>query len=263
MKGGVSVSGWIDIHTHILPGMDDGAQSMEDALNMARLAVKSGVTTVVATPHSRRTSQPARVAAEIESRVRALQYRLRCEEIPLRVLPGTEIFVTEATPTLLARGELLSLAGTRYALLEFSPEEDPAFIYTMLQAVVDVHFVPVVAHPERYFCVQEMPELVSDWREDGCLLQLNKGSLLGRFGDAARDAALQLLRDDAAATIASDAHTPFVRTTDMRPAVDFLNTVASPITVQRLLADNPRRILTDREFPSLSATEQLKKEIDL
>lgn len=234
--------GRIDIHTHILPGVDDGAHSMEDALAMAQMAVESGVHTVVATPHS---SREPRFASLVESRVRAFQYRLRCEEIPLRVLPGMEIFATEATPALLAEGALLPLNGTRYALVEFAFEEDPAFIEEILHGIRAVRFVPVVAHPERYACVADDPRLAADWRRDGCLIQVNKGSLLGRFGEEIRDTAVRLLRENVVTAIASDAHSPVMRTTEMASAARYLKETFSPAIERALLFENPRRLLAD------------------
>lgn len=235
-------AGRIDLHTHILPGVDDGARTMEDALAMARLAVNSGVRTVVTTPHSNRDP---RFASLVESRVRALQYRLRCEGIPLRVLPGMEIFATEDTPARLAQGTLLPLAGTRYALVEFDFEEEPFFIEQILQGVRAVRFVPVMAHPERYACVGEQPELVRVWRQDGCLIQVNKGSLLGRFGEEIRETALQLLQDGVVTVVASDAHSPLMRTTEMATVAQFLSKEWSPAIERELLWENPRRLLAD------------------
>lgn len=248
--------GFFDLHAHILPGVDDGARTMADALDMAQIAVKSGVHTVVATPHSRRTAEAARFAALVDSGVRVLQHRLRCEGIPLRVLPGMEVFVTESTPSLLQQGLLLPLNGTRYVLMEFALDEDPDFINAMLHAVRELCFVPVIAHPERCFCVQEFPEMAGDWRRSGYVIQVTKGSFLGRFGEPACTAAQRLLRDGVVSVVASDAHTPRVRTTDMSQVARWLTANASLQTAQELLMTNPQRLLADEELP-LAVAPQL------
>ena len=237
--------GRIDLHTHILPGVDDGAQSIDDALELAQMAVDSGVRTVVATPHSGRAP---RFADEVEGRVRALQYRLRCEGIPLRVLPGMEIMTDEDTPDRLAEGSLLPLCGTRYALVEFSFQEDPLFIHTMLKAIRAVRFVPIVAHPERYECLIEDLSLAAEWRRGGALLQVNKGSLFGRFGEGVQRTAMKLLLEGQAAVVASDAHSPVGRTTEMHTVRKFLTEVLSPEAEQALLRDTPARLLADEEL---------------
>ena len=237
--------GRIDLHTHILPGVDDGAHSIEDALELAQMAVDSGVHTVVATPHSGRDPH---FAAEVEGRVRALQYRLRCEGIPLRVLPGMEIMTDEDTPERLIQGSLLPLCGTRYALIEFSFQEDPLFIRSMLEAIRDVRFVPIVAHPERYECLKEDFSLAAEWRQSGALLQVNKGSLFGRFGENVQRTAMKLLLEGRAAVVASDAHSPVGRTTEMRTVRKFLTEVLSAEAEQTLLRDTPARLLADEEL---------------
>ena len=241
-------TGWIDLHTHILPGVDDGARSMEDSLELAQMAVDSGVRTVVATPHSGHSMS---FAAEVDGRVRALQYRLRCEGIPLRVLPGMEIMTDEDTPERLIQGTLLPLNGTRYALIEFSFDEDPLFIVNMLRDIRSARFVPVVAHPERYRCLTEDISLASDWRRQGALLQVNKGSLFGRFGEEIQRTAVKLMLERQAAVVASDAHSPVGRTTEMQSIVKFLTEVLSPHEQQMLMRDNPARLLADEELDEM------------
>ena len=237
---------WIDLHAHILPGLDDGAQSMEDALEMAAMAAESGVHTIVATPHSHPQGElPPRFASIVESRVRELQYRLRCEGIPLRLLPGMEIFATPDTGWLLSRGELLTLNGTRYALVEFRFDEDTMFMEEILQQVTDRHLVPIVAHPERYFAVQQHPQRVADWLRMGYGIQVNKGSLLGRFGSEAQDLAVELIRRRMATVIASDAHYPHMRTPEMASVAEALSHLVPPEEIRRLLTEFPRRLLND------------------
>lgn len=236
--------GWIDLHTHILPGVDDGARSIEDSLELAKMAVESGVRTVVATPHS---GYGTGFAAEVEGRVRALQYRLRCEGIPLRVLPGMEIKVDGDTPEQLMQGTLLPLNGTRYVLVEFDFEEDPLYIRDRLRDIREVQFVPVVAHPERYACLNDDVSLADDWRRCGALLQVNKGSLFGRFGENVQRTAVKLLLERRVSVVASDAHSPVGRTTEMNSVVRFLTEVLSPEEQRALMRDVPARLLTDEE----------------
>lgn len=238
-------NGWVDIHTHILPGVDDGARSIEDSLELAQMAVDSGVHTVVATPHSSRSDA---FASEAEARVRALQYRLRCEGIPLRVLPGMEIMTDESTPERLVQGTLLPLNGTRYALVEFPFGEEPLFISSMLRAIRAVRFVPVVAHPERYHCLNEDYTLAADWRRQGALLQVNKGSLFGRFGERIQRTAVKLLLERQVTVVASDAHSPVGRTTEMQSVAKFLTEVLSLEAAQALLRDTPAALLADAEW---------------
>lgn len=238
-------AGWIDLHTHILPAVDDGAASIDDSLEMARVAVESGVHTIVATPHSRREGA---FASEVERLVRLLQYRLRCENIPLRVVSGMEIMAEEDTPARLAEGTLLPLNGTRYALVEFRFDADPLFIAERLCAIGEARFVPLLAHPERYDCLNEDISLAAEWQRCGALLQVNKSSLFGRFGEPIQRTAIKLLLENRVTAVASDAHSPLYRTTEMQSVVQFLEQALSPARCRALLRENPARLLADAQF---------------
>ena len=179
----------IDLHCHILPGQDDGSQSLEESLEMARMAVDSGVKAVVATPHC--THDRTR---DVYSAWRLLSEAMEESGIPLRLFPGMEIYGTENTARMLRDGRLFTLAGSRYPLIEFSFYSDGEEETRILQSVCDCGFRPLVAHPERYSYVQENLRIVNEWYRMGCLLQINRGSLLGRFGYHAQNAALELVR---------------------------------------------------------------------
>lgn len=231
-----------DIHCHILPQWDDGSQSLEQSLDMARMAVESGVTVMAATPHCIHGG-----GKDILDRHRFLCEALAECEIPLRLMSGMEILGTEDTAGLLQSGELLTLNGTRYPLIEFSFSSDSWEIAQILQGVVRAGFCPVVAHPERYDCVRDEPRCVRPWLEMGCLLQINRGSLLGRFGMRAQDAGLYLIEQGFATAVASDAHGVGSRTPWMADVFSFLSEEFSPNTARMLLHTNPMYILQNEQ----------------
>lgn len=236
----------IDIHAHILPGIDDGADDLADALEMAAMAVESGVTTLVATPHCAAFGPQARCrAAEVRSAVRSFRAALAEAGIPLQIAHGMEIYGTPQVPQLLADGQLLCLNSTRYPLVEFDFVDYAAPATEILQSLVDGGLRPVVAHPERYRYTQDDPTLLNLWVEMGCLLQINKGSLLGRFGRVPQALALALVERGFAFAVASDAHSPVMRTTWMSEAAQLLEEEFSPRTAQQLLEENPRRLLNN------------------
>lgn len=238
----------IDLHSHILAGLDDGARDMEESLAMARIAVESGVRVIAATPHTPEERFLENAAATVEAKTRELQYMLRQEGVPLRVFSGMEVFVTEDTPRYLKRGWQLPLAGTRYVLSEFRFSEDPDFISYMFREIRRAGFVPVAAHPERYYCVQDEPRLVAEWRREGVPIQLDKSSLLGGFGESDKLAAEWLLQNGAADLVASDAHSPHRRTTALAEAAEAVAALTSPQTAEDLFFKTPCRILCDLEF---------------
>lgn len=232
----------IDLHTHILPELDDGARSLRHSLEMARIAVESGVRVLVATPHCAGDRR-----AEVRSAADLLRRALQEEQIPLRLFLGMEIFGTPETAGLLRDGKLFTLNNSRYPLIEFDFGSDGTMESRVLADVIRAGFTPIVAHPERYACVRRDPELVNYWHRMGCLFQVNRGSLLGRFGEDARSMARELVCRGFATAVASDAHSPQMRTPWLMDAWDYLETDVSPAAARYLLWENPRRILKNQQ----------------
>ena len=227
----------VDIHCHILPGVDDGSPSMEDSLEMARMAADSGVTDIIATPHCNLPGDGPKNyrSAALRTGFSRLRQALEQEGIPLGIHPGAEVFCTPELPELLDRRQLQTLGGGRYLLVEFYFDESAEFMEHCFHQIRTRGLTPVAAHPERYDAVQRDPYIIRRWFEGGVVIQLNKGSILGRLGRRAQDTALWLLERGLAHAAASDAHSPDVRT----PRMDLLKDLL-------LLEENPRRILEDR-----------------
>lgn len=234
----------IDLHSHILPRLDDGSRSMEESLAMAHLAVKSGVRAMVATPHC--TQGRAR---EVHAGWLLLREALEDARIPLRLYPGMEIMGTPDTARLLREGQLFTLNGSRYPLIEFPFQAAAREITGILESVAQDGFVPLVAHPERYECVHEDPGCINTWKKMGCLFQVNRGSLLGRFGSTIQDMAFSMVDRGFATVVASDAHSPRMRTPWLRDVYGMLHEEFSPAAARYLLVRNPRSILTDEDIP--------------
>lgn len=242
----------IDLHSHILPGLDDGAADLETALQMAELAVDSGVTVLVATPHFAAFAPQSHCRADLVMQaVSDFRQALQQNNIPLDVLPGIEIFGTPQVRPLLNRGELMGLAGTRHPLIEFPFSGYASQATELLDILCRDGWQPVIAHPERYLYIQEDPTLLNLWVEMGCLLQINKGSLLGRFGPREGALAYALVQRGFAFAVASDAHSSSFRTTWMGEAQGFLVEEFSAHTAHTLLTANPRRLLSGDYIPLL------------
>lgn len=234
----------IDIHTHILPGIDDGAESMEEAYEMALMAVRSGVKTLVATPHSNQGADFW--DDELKRQEKAfleLEEILLQEKVPIKLYRGMEIWSSVDIVEKIKLRKLITLNHTPYVLIEFAFDEEPWWIEAIIEELQGAGLIPVLAHPERYFCVQEEPGLLQDWREQGALAQMNKGSILGRFGREIERTAEVLLRNHLFTCIASDAHHAYIRTTDMKELHHYLQRQYSLEEQDRLLRGNPLAIL--------------------
>ena len=239
----------IDIHAHILPGVDDGARDFDTAVLMAQMASEAGVTDIIATPHANQRSRYENyVSEELDNRLMILDAALRHAKVDLRVHPGMEVFGTPDLPKLLRAGRVRTLCGSRYLLVEFAFREDPFFMEHLLRQLRAEGVEPIVAHPERYYALQDMPEILHDWALDGVWMQVNKGSLTGAFGSAARHTAHRMLAHDLAIAVASDAHDIERRTTDLSRVHDYIAVNFSHRTAARLLRENPGRILRDESL---------------
>lgn len=233
----------IDIHTHILPGMDDGAQDIYDTLEMVRVAAKSGVTAMVATPHCNIPGAYENYFGDhyIET-IQKVRDAVHREELPVNILPGTEAFGTPELPGLLQSGKIMTLNQSRYLLMEFDFDEDPELVKYIVDEVHQLKVIPVIAHAERYKFVQRNPDMVYHWRKKGYPIQINKGSFHGKFGRRAADTAFLLLNHNLVSVVASDAHSPHVRTPYMRNVYEELMMHYPENYVKMLFEENPRRI---------------------
>lgn len=239
----------IDLHAHILPGLDDGSEDMGDSLEMAELALEGGVDIVAATPHS---NQPGRFenyyTEDFRREYETFCRRLKDEGIPLKILPGMEIFASEDLKERILGGSVIGLNLSDYYLVEFPFDADPYWIGNCLEDILETEKIPLIAHPERYFCAQDYPQLIYEWLQMGCLIQMNRGSVFGRFGRHAAHLANIMLENDLVTCMASDAHSPYERTTFMGDLRDYLTDQWGEETAYRLLEENPRRIIRNRSI---------------
>ncbi len=195
----------IDTHLHILPGVDDGPETMQESLALAQALVQEGIRFAVATPHYN-DEFPQRPAAEIRERVDAVQRELDRHGIPLLLFAGHEALIKPGLIEDIQAGRLATLNNSRYLLLElwnstWLPETERVIFELRAQG-----FVPVIAHPERYRAIQKDPARLAALTQQGVLAQLTAGSLVGMQGNTARRCAETLLKKGLIHCIASDAH---------------------------------------------------------
>ena len=237
----------IDIHAHILPGLDDGAADIEDAVELARIAQGNGVSAIVATPHCNLpgTYDNYFGKAYIDIYEQTVE-AVRKAGIDIQILPGMEAFGTYDLPELIVEQKIMPINQSRYILIEFAFEENPDYVEDVLKRVKAVGAKPVIAHPERYGFVQDDVRcgmrIVKKWSREGYAFQINKSSFLGKFGRGTMDTAYKLLDKGIVTAIASDAHGVEFRTPNMMDAYDELAKSYSRKELQILLHDNPLRI---------------------
>lgn len=211
----------IDLHSHILPGIDDGPRTMVESVGLARDAVRHGVTTMVATPHVREDYPTP--PQTMERLTREVREALRAAGVPLEIVTGGEVAIDALVPMGAEEIARFSIAGAnRYLLVEFPYSGWPLRLPGQIERLCGLGLTALIAHPERSRDVQERPERLATLVELGALVQVTAASVDGRLGRSARRAAMRLLDLGLAHVVASDAHMPGVRAVGMSRAAEAL-----------------------------------------
>ena len=200
------VSNFIDIHTHILPGIDDGSPSREESVALARLYVNVGVKKVVATPHFIPGTAWATPVDKVLEMVDTLQNTLETQGVDLKILPGMEIAFHKKLADRIEQGLVLPLGDSKYYLIEPSFHGEQDLLLAALSGLLERGDKLILAHPERIEGLRGKIENIRLLVEKGLLIQINAGSLLGHFGPPARELAQSLWDRDCLHLIASDTH---------------------------------------------------------
>ena len=234
----------IDIHCHLLYGLDDGAPDADMSVAMLREAAKQGVTAVILTPHYRHGMFHFD-AVRTMAHLRNLLPEARKLRIDLAV--GTEYHVNSGILDALQTGKVFSLAKSSYVLTEYSYESEYRYIREMTQTLVLRGYIPVIAHAERYACMVRDIELARELRELGAWIQINCDAVTGADGRGAKKYCRQLLDLGYADVIASDSHGIKNRACHMKKCHTYLSCKYSEALAEKLMTENPAKILLDGE----------------
>ncbi len=239
----------IDIHCHILPGFDDGADNIEESLRMARIAAGGGTKAIIVTPHSNIPDSHLNYLDKVYvDAFKELKDKIKEQRIPLDIYPGHEIFATDDLIEPIKKKKLLTLCNSDYPLVEFGFKERSESVYRKLQILVSEGLTPIVAHPERYAFVAENGSAPLMLKKMGCLLQVNKGSLKNKFGDNAYAVSQALIRREVADFVASDAHSPYMRTPYLTDVYEIISELHSVQYADLLLNINPEKVLKNEKI---------------
>ena len=245
------MSGFVDVHTHVLPGVDDGVRTLEEAVATAAEAAAAGVEAMVATPHVRDDYPTS--ADTIEDGVAALRGELADRGVALELHPGAELAlerVVAIEPDELRR---YSLAGGPYVLVEFPYRGWPAGAEAVAATLLRNGFTPLLAHPERNDAIAERPERLRPLVEVGFFVQVTSGSVTGGLGRTARRAAEALLELGLVHIVATDLHGPSLDRAGLAAAFEVLGGNAAART---LVATAPRAVLEGAPLPSAPSSRK-------
>lgn len=213
----------IDIHCHILPGVDDGAKTIEDSIAMAKVAAEEGITTIIATPHHKNT-QYYNNKEEILKHVENLNKEFIQRNIPINILPGQEVRIYGEVLEDNKKGEILTLNHTKYLFIEFPSSSVPRYAERLLYNIQTQGIIPIIVHPERNKELQENPDLMYKLVQNGALTQVTAASVCGYFGKRVKHFSDQLIEANLTHFIASDAHNTTSRTFKINQAYDDIET---------------------------------------
>jgi protein-tyrosine phosphatase len=236
----------IDVHCHILPEVDDGPQSWDMAVEMCEIAVRDGITHIVATPHANRL-----FAYDRERHSQRLQQLRALAPDSLQFSLGCDFhFSYENVEDAIAHPDRYAISGANYLLIELSNYSiPPAMADNMSRLTSESGLKLILTHPERNPILQAQPQTVLEWIKVGCIVQVTASSLTGFWGKPARKTARWLMQHDAVHVLASDAHDSQNRPPILSEAVKVATGWASAEVARALVEENPRAIVTGQDLP--------------
>lgn len=241
-------NGFVDIHCHLVPGIDDGAKDASESLAMALLAVEEGIDTVVVTPHQ--LGAFARNSGDaIRVRTVELQELLDAHGVPLRVLPGGDVRIDAGMVAKIEAGEVMTLGDHRKHVLLELPHEIYLPLEPLLDELASHGMVGILSHPERNQGILQQPGLLQPLVEAGCLMQVTAGSLLGNFGSSSQALAEKMCQKGWVHFLATDAHGPKSRRPRMREAYQRACELAGEAAADLWCREFPRCVAQGRDVP--------------
>lgn len=242
-----------DVHCHCLFGLDDGPATLEDAVTLCQALVEDGITHVVATPHQLGRYDRRNAPEEVQAVAAQLRSALASNEIPLVIEVGADVRIDERLPMLLRQKRVLTVGGAgKYLLLELPHD----VFLNPRRAITDLRkegVSTILTHPERHAHLQQHPELIQPWLDQGVVVQITAGSILGDFGQPAQQAGWDLLKRGWVGVVATDAHDTVRRPPRMTAAADAISKQFSHAVARRLCIENPARVLAGQPLVSFAA----------
>lgn len=207
----------LDIHSHILFGIDDGAKSLNDSIELIKQAQTEGVTKIIATPHKDPKYQPTKET--ILAKVKELNNKIKELNLNIKVLPGQEVRLYQNLIDDLLSNQLMTLNNeNKYILIEFPSTHVPQYSSQILYELQLKGIRPIIVHPERNDDIIKNPKILEDFVKNGALAQITAGSIIGKFGRKSKKTSYLLLKHNLISFIASDAHNLKTRTFNLKHA---------------------------------------------
>lgn len=242
----------IDLHCHILPGLDDGAQNLEEAVAMARAAEEDGIEKIVATPHLFRDGFYFEDLSIIEQKRKELVQALKNNNIKVEILAGAEVHISHNLIDEIRKNRrFLVLDKSSYMFVEFPPGHVYSGVKELFFELMSEGITPIITHPERNSFFVHNPTLLYELIQMGGLAQANSGSFSGMFGREVEEAVFRFLKLNLIHFIGSDGHNRHSKTPKLSEAVKRIEAIVGEGRAKALVKDNPQAVLDNLELPCL------------
>lgn len=242
----------IDLHSHILPGLDDGARNLQESLDIARIAEKDGIKKMVATPHLFRGEFIYQDLGIIQRKGDELSQALNENNIPVEIFTGAEVHISHnLIPQIKQNRQHLTLNKSSYMFVEFPSDHVFYGVKNLFFELMNEGIIPIIAHPERNSVFASTPSLLYELIQMGALSQANSGSFSGLYGKTAEEAVYHFLELNLIHFIASDCHNTRSIVPRLSYAVERAVTIIGEEKARALVRDNPRAVLADEDIPYL------------
>ncbi|MGL5416274.1 MAG: tyrosine-protein phosphatase [Clostridium sp.] len=246
----------LDLHSHILPGIDDGAKTLDESIKMIEMAEKDGTKAIVATPHYCRGYGEEKYEG-VKKRVEALREEIKKRNLNIKIHYGQEVYYSENLLDDFENGAIGTINGSDYLLLELNMKESQERVLDDIYELKLQGITTIIAHPERYSYFQNHLRMVNRFIDEGCLFQLNIGSILGKHGEKAKIAAEELLKNNVYSFIGSDAHNMEKRTTKIKDGIEKIRRLNN-IFIENV-SENSKKLLKNEKIEFLGERFQQKK----
>ena len=247
----VIANGYIDIHSHILADVDDGAGSLTISMEMLAIAYKEGIRGIIATPHY----HPGKSIIEYnELRVKFEELKESTKRVypDMKLYLGREVYYTSDVLEAIEHGVKLTIEDSNYILVEYSPRTDYNYLRMSINNIRQAGLIPILAHVERYQCMVADIERVEELREMGAVIQVNVGSILGQGGRGIKKYTRQLLKNGLIDVVATDAHSAGTRAPRIQECAEYLVKKYGLEYAEDLLIYNPEKIIEGKYMEELN-----------
>lgn len=236
------MDGFIDMHSHILPNIDDGAEDIDESMEMLNIAAEEGFKYIIATPHYRQGCSEI-FSKKVQERLDMVNTKASSQGINLHLYTGCEIYYSEIALKELSSKSLPTMAGSRYVLIEFHPIVDYNYIVQAINKILMEGYYPIIAHTERYKFITDSLGKVESLIKLGALIQVNSSSIVGRKNYAKRKIARDLLKNRLVHYVSTDAHDSVVRSPHIGNCKRFIEKRYGKDYAMDLLYHNPKKII--------------------